>query len=65
MKVLVTGATGKLGSRLVPALLDSGYQIRVLARAPDNEILKDLVREGAEIVQGDIMQADSLGGAVT
>jgi nucleoside-diphosphate-sugar epimerase len=64
MKILVTGATGKLGSRLVPALLGAGCQIRVLARAPDNEVLKSLVSEGAEIVQGDIMQAESLAGAV-
>jgi nucleoside-diphosphate-sugar epimerase len=63
MKILVTGATGKLGSRLVPALLGAGYQIRVLARAPDNETIKSLVSKGAEIVQGDIMQADSLTGA--
>ncbi len=64
MKILVTGATGKLGSRLVPTLLGAGYQIRVLVRAPDNEVVKGLVSKGAEIVQGDIMQADSLAGAV-
>jgi nucleoside-diphosphate-sugar epimerase len=65
MKILVTGATGKLGSRLAPALLDAGYQIRVLARAPDNEVIKGLVSRGAEIVQGDILQPDSLARAVT
>jgi nucleoside-diphosphate-sugar epimerase len=64
MKILVTGATGKLGSRLVPALLDAGYQTRVLARAPDNEIVKSLVSEGADPVQGDVMKADSLAAAV-
>ena len=64
MKILVTGATGKLGSRLVPALLDAGYQIRILSRAPGNEVVKTLVSDGAETAQGDIMQADSLTGAV-
>ena len=63
MKILVTGATGKLGSRLVPALLHAGYQIRVL-RTPDNEVIKSLASEGAEIVQGNVMQEDSLAGAV-
>jgi nucleoside-diphosphate-sugar epimerase len=64
MRILVTGATGKLGSRLVPALLAAGYQIRVLARSSDNEVIKSLVVRGAEVVQGDIMQPDSLAGAV-
>ena len=32
--VLVTGATGYIGGRLVPELLDAGYRVRVLARTP-------------------------------
>ncbi len=34
-RVLVTGATGYIGGRLVPALLDAGFTVRVLARQPD------------------------------
>ncbi len=32
--ILVTGATGYIGGRLVPRLLDAGYYVRCLARSP-------------------------------
>jgi len=34
MRLLVTGATGYVGGRLVPRLLAAGHQVRVLARDP-------------------------------
>src|SRR5690606_17597864 len=34
-RVLVTGATGYIGGRLAPRLLEAGYRVRVLARSPD------------------------------
>ena len=65
MRILLTGATGKLGSRLAPALLDAGHQIRILARSSDNEVVKRLASAGAEAVRGDIMQADSLSEVIS
>ena len=32
MKVLVTGATGYIGGRLVPRLLERGFQVRCMTR---------------------------------
>ncbi|MEI7656329.1 MAG: NAD(P)H-binding protein, partial [Actinomycetes bacterium] len=32
---LVTGATGYVGGRLIPLLLDAGYRVRVLVRHPE------------------------------
>lgn len=50
--VLVTGATGYIGSRLVPALLDAGQQVRVLTRSPERLAERDWA-ERVEILDGD------------
>lgn len=33
-RCLVTGATGYIGGRLVPELLEAGHRVRCLARSP-------------------------------
>jgi len=60
--VLVTGATGYVGGRLVPALLDRGYRVRCLVRRP-NEARSRLPRD-AEIVGGDLGDPGTLGPAM-
>lgn len=63
MRVLVTGATGYVGGRLVPALLAAGHAVRVLARDP----LRVAGRPWAarvEVVQGDVLAPATLGAAV-
>ena len=61
--ILVTGATGYIGGRLVPYLLDAGYQVRVLVREPDRlqgRVWKELV----ETVQGDVLKPETLPDAM-
>ncbi len=59
VRCLVTGATGYIGARLVPRLLDEGHQVRALARTPSK--LADVPwRERAEVARGDLGDVDSL-----
>jgi uncharacterized protein YbjT (DUF2867 family) len=52
-RVLVTGATGYIGGRLVPRMLEAGYTVRVLVRTPER--LQDVPWAGdVEIVPGDL-----------
>lgn len=60
---LVTGATGYIGGRLVPELLDAGHRVRCLARSPEK--LRDHPWVGrVEVVRGDVTDAASLAQAL-
>lgn len=60
--VLVTGATGYIGGRLVPELLAAGHRVRCLARSPEK--LRDHPWAGqAQVVRGDVTDARSLAEA--
>ncbi len=61
-RVLVTGATGYIGGRLVPRLLGSGLEVRVLVRAPQK--LKDVPwADEVEIIEGDLGDLASVRSA--
>lgn len=62
MKVLVTGATGKVGSRLVKRLIEHGEQVRALVR--DEKRAGDMLGDQVELVKGDLLEPDSLPEAV-
>ncbi|HEY9267784.1 MAG TPA: NAD(P)H-binding protein [Mycobacterium sp.] len=62
IRCLVTGATGYIGSRLVPALLERGHEVRAMARTPD-KLSSAPWRDRVEVVRGDLTDPGSLTAA--
>ncbi|MFN8096036.1 MAG: SDR family oxidoreductase [Vicinamibacteria bacterium] len=63
--VLVTGATGYIGGRLVPRLLAAGHRVRCLARAPRKLADRPWAGSaGVEIVEGDASDPAALDRAL-
>jgi uncharacterized protein YbjT (DUF2867 family) len=63
MKILVTGATGYIGGRLVPRLLDSGHEVRCMVRNPQKLSLYPW-RDQVEVVAGDVLDERSVKDAM-
>jgi uncharacterized protein YbjT (DUF2867 family) len=60
---LVTGATGYIGGRLVPRLIESGHSVRCLSRTP--RTLRDIPWAAqSEIVAGDLLDGRSTRAAL-
>ena len=61
--VLVTGATGYIGGRLAPHLLDEGHRVRVLARSAARVRSRSWA-DRVEIVEGDALDREALSRAL-
>lgn len=61
--ILLTGATGYVGGRLLQVLESRGTRLRCLARRP--EVLRERVAETTEVVYGDVLQPETLLPALT
>ena len=63
MRILVTGATGYIGGRLVPRLYEQGHAVRCFARA--SQRLRGRFPNDVEIVEGNVDDGDALRAALT
>lgn len=58
MRVCVTGATGFIGSHLVPKLISRGCSVTCLVRQPDKA--EALAKSGAALAKGDVTDRESM-----
>lgn len=61
-RILLTGATGYVGGRLLPLLLEGSASVRCLVRRAER--LSAFACEALEIVEADLLDLDSLGSAL-
>lgn len=62
--ILVTGATGFVGGRVVRRLLDDGFEVRCLVRRPESAAAAALELAGAELFVGDLRRPAGLAEAL-
>ncbi|TGE08407.1 SDR family oxidoreductase [Hymenobacter fodinae] len=60
MKILLTGANGYIGQRLLPLLVEAGHEVVCLVRDPRRFELPESLRAKITVAQGDLLQPESL-----
>lgn len=61
--ILVTGATGYIGGRLIPRLLDAGYAVRAMVRRDPERLNNQPWANDIDIVIADVFDPDTLAAA--
>ena len=54
MRALIAGATGFVGRRLGPALLEDGLEVRCMVRDADSTVARELAGAGCELLETDL-----------
>jgi len=62
--ILITGATGQQGGAIARELLGHGYRVKAMTRNPKGEKAQAIEKRGAEIIYGDLDDAQSLERAL-
>lgn len=62
-RILVTGATGYIGGRLIPVLLDAGHKVRCFVRDAHRLSTRPW-EDRVEVVEGDVLKSETLGPAL-
>ncbi|UYZ60785.1 SDR family oxidoreductase [Hymenobacter latericus] len=60
MRILLTGANGYIGQRLLPLLVEAGHAVTCLVRDPRRFVLPAPLHDRVQIVQADLRQPDTL-----
>jgi uncharacterized protein YbjT (DUF2867 family) len=64
--ILVAGATGYVGGRLIPALLEAGYTVRAMGRSLEKLACRPWGHHPkVELVKGDVLDVESLKKALS
>ena len=62
--ILIMGATGQQGGAVARALLSAGHKVRAMTRNTESQAARALAEAGAEIVQGNFDDGDSVKAAM-
>ena len=60
MKILLTGANGYIGKRLLPILLEKGHEVVCMVRDPRRFELEESLKEKVQVVKADLLNEASL-----